>query len=78
VIAGSTVLSDKDKFEALGLGRRMQNGDRDVFDAFFENKDLDPVTGGLLGRYIARARQRPQARGVLRRSLCRRGPDRTS
>jgi hypothetical protein len=55
-IAGSTVLSDKEKFEALGLGRQMQNGDRDVFDTFFENKDLDPVTGGLLGRYIAEER----------------------
>jgi hypothetical protein len=56
VIAGSTVLSDKEKFEALGLGRRPQNGDRDVFDTFFENKDLDPVTGALLGRYIAEER----------------------
>jgi hypothetical protein len=56
VIAGSTVLSDKEKFEALGLGRRVENGDRDVFDTFFENKDLDPVTGGLLGRYIAEER----------------------
>lgn len=56
VIAGSTVLSDKEKFEALGLGRRPRNGDRDVFDTFFENKDLDSVTGGLLGRYIAEER----------------------
>ena len=32
------------------------NGHRDVFDAFFENKDLDPVTGSLLGRYIAEER----------------------
>ena len=29
---------------------------RDVFDTFFENKDLDPVTGGLLGRYVAEER----------------------
>jgi hypothetical protein len=56
VIAGSTVLSDKEKFEALGLDRRVQNGDRDIFDTVFENKDLDPVTGGLLGRYIAEER----------------------
>jgi hypothetical protein len=56
VIAASTVLSDKEKFEALGLGRRVENGDRDIFDTFFENKDLDPVTGGLLGRYIAEER----------------------
>lgn len=55
-IAGSTALSDKEKFEALGLGKRPQNGSRDVFDSFFENKDLDPVTGGLLGRYVAEER----------------------
>lgn len=55
-IAGSTALSDKEKFEALGLGRAAQNGSRDIFDTFFENKDLDPVTGGLLGRYVAEER----------------------
>jgi len=55
-IASSTALSDKEKFEALGLGRSPQNGTSDVFDNFFENKDLDPVTGGLLGRYVAEER----------------------
>jgi hypothetical protein len=55
-IASSTALSDKEKFEALGLGRSPQNGTPDVFDGFFENKDLDPVTGGLLGRYVAEER----------------------
>jgi hypothetical protein len=55
-IASSTALSDKEKFEALGLGKRPQNGSGDVFDNFFENKDLDPATGGLLGRYIAEER----------------------
>ena len=55
-IASSTALSDKEKFEALGLGRAPQNGAPDVFDKFFENKDLDPVTGGLLGRYVAEER----------------------
>ena len=56
VIAASTALSDKEKFEALRLGRAPQNGARDIFDSFFENKDLDPVTGGLLGRYVAEER----------------------
>ena len=56
VIAGSTALSDKEKFEALSLGRSPQQGARDIFDTFFENKDLDPVTGGLLGRYVAEER----------------------
>lgn len=56
VIAASTALSDKEKFEALSLGQPPQNGARDIFDTFFENKDLDPVTGGLLGRYVAEER----------------------
>jgi hypothetical protein len=55
-IAASTALSDKEKFEALGLGKAPQTGASDIFDNFFENKDLDPVTGGLLGRYIAEER----------------------
>jgi hypothetical protein len=55
-IASSPSLSDKEKFEALGLGKRPTNGTPDVFDNFFENKDLDPVTGGLLGRYVAEER----------------------
>lgn len=46
--------SDREKFEALGLARDGEGGD--VFDTMFENKDLDPVTGGLLGRYIAEER----------------------
>ena len=55
VIAASTALSDKEKFEALGLGRSVQNGARDISTPF-ENKDLDPVTGALLGRYVAEER----------------------
>ena len=55
-IASSKGLSDKEKFEALGLGKAPTNGTADVFDTFFENKDLDPVTGGLLGRYVAEER----------------------
>jgi hypothetical protein len=69
-IAGSSVLSDKEKFEALGLGRRVQNGDRDVFDTFFENKDLDPVTGGLLGRYIAEERDSGRKLAACYALLC--------
>ena len=47
-------MSDLEKFEAFGVGRKP--GQPDVFDRMFENKDLDPVTAGLLGRYIAEER----------------------
>jgi hypothetical protein len=69
-IAASTVLSDKEKFEALGLGRRAKNGDRDIFDGFFENKDLDPVTGGLLGRYIAEERDSGRKLAACYAAVC--------
>ena len=49
-----STMSDVEKFNTFGVGR--EPGGRDVFDRMFENKDLDPITGGLLGRYIAEER----------------------
>ena len=71
-IAASTKLSDREKFEQLGLGRRPQNGKSDVFDRFFENKDLDP-RDRRPARSLRRrgARHRPQVRRVLRPALRR-------
>ena len=46
--------SDLKKFEALGFGQGQR--DIDVFDSMFQDKTIDPVTGGLLGRYIAEER----------------------
>ena len=46
--------SDVEKFEALGFGQGQ--GERDVFDAMFADKTIDPTTGALLGRYIAEER----------------------
>lgn len=52
-IAGSR-RSDLRKFEELGFGRGQ--GETDVFDAMFSDKNIDPQTGALLGRYIAEER----------------------
>lgn len=46
--------SDIIKFRAFKLHRAP--GKTDVFDAMFTDKNIDPVTGGLLGRYIAEER----------------------
>lgn len=46
--------TDLQKFKALKLGKGP--GKTDVFDSMFEDKNIDPVTGGLLGRYIAEER----------------------
>ena len=69
-IAASTALSDKEKFEALRLGQSQKNGARDIFDSFFENKDLDPVTGSLLGRYVAEERDSGRKLAECYRLLC--------
>ncbi len=53
-VAGSKKLSDLEKFAALGFGKGPQKVD--VFDGMFQDKTIDPVTGGLLGRYIAEER----------------------
>ena len=47
--------ADKKKFEELGVGREPES-DSDIFDGMFQDKTLDPQTGGLLGRYIAEER----------------------
>lgn len=52
-IAGSR-RSDLRKFTELGFGK--DPGETDVFDNMFNDKNIDPVTGGLLGRYIAEER----------------------
>ena len=48
--------SDREKFEALRLGDGTEEAGPDIFSRMFENKDIDPVTGGLLGRYVAEER----------------------
>lgn len=46
--------SDVAKFRALKLHKGP--GKTDIFDTMFMDKNIDPVTGGLLGRYIAEER----------------------
>ena len=46
--------SDVAKLRALKF--RKGPGQTDVFDSMFSDKTIDPVTGGLLGRYIAEER----------------------
>ncbi len=52
-IAGSNK-TDLQKFRALKFGK--VSGKADVFDNMFADKNIDPITGGLLGRYIAEER----------------------
>ncbi len=53
-VATSTSKTDAQKFRAFKLGKPSPK--IDVFDSMFNDKTIDPITGGLLGRYIAEER----------------------
>ena len=53
-VAASTSKTDPQKFRAFKLGKPSPK--IDVFDSMFNDKTIDPITGGLLGRYIAEER----------------------
>ncbi|HMK12729.1 MAG TPA: hypothetical protein VK461_14150 [Acidimicrobiales bacterium] len=55
-IASSKTLTDREKFEKLGLSRDFDADAPDVFSKFFDDKSIDIQTGALLGRYIAEER----------------------
>ncbi len=52
-IASST-MSDQDKFRALGYDAAPDPSD--IFDAYFADHSIDPVTGALLGRFVCEER----------------------
>jgi rubrerythrin len=55
-IAASSTLTDREKFEKLGLGRPEDMDKPDIFSTMFQDKTIDIQTGALLGRYIAEER----------------------
>jgi hypothetical protein len=55
-IALSTSLTDREKFEKLGLGRTSDPAKPDVFSRFLDDSTIDIATGTLLGRYISEER----------------------
>ncbi len=48
--------SDAEKVTRLSGDRGNDESARDLFSNFFDDKTIDPETGGLLGRYIAEER----------------------
>ncbi len=58
-------LDDGAKFEALGYRRDAAGDGPDVFDDYFRDHSIDPVTGALLGRFIAEERDSGR---ILRRA----------
>jgi rubrerythrin len=55
-IAGSTTLTDCEKFERLGYKRVEENNDEDTFSNFFDDLTMDIRTGEFMGRYVSEER----------------------
>jgi hypothetical protein len=55
-IACSTELTDREKFEKLGLTTLVDETKPDFFSTMFNDRTIDIQTGALLGRYIAEER----------------------
>jgi rubrerythrin len=68
-VAAATDLSDREKFEKLGLGREPGDGP-DVFAGMFADTAIDIQTGGLLGRYIAEERDSGRLLRGCYQALC--------
>jgi hypothetical protein len=54
--AAGSGLDDLATFEALGYGEATDPAAPDLFDGYFADHSIDPVTGALLGRFIAEER----------------------
>lgn len=68
-VAASTTLTDREKFEKLGLGAEPGDGP-DVFAGMFADSTIDIQTGGLLGRYIAEERDSGRMFRACYQALC--------
>ena len=77
-IAESTTLTDREKFEKLGLNTLADDSKPDVFTAMFNDKSIDIQTGALLGRYIAEERDSGRMFQDCYSQLCAAEPDGSS
>ena len=68
-LAGSTELTDREKFEKFGLGDDPGEGP-DIFAGMFNDTTIDIQTGALLGRYIAEERDTGRLLRACYQQLC--------
>lgn len=73
-IAASTELSDCEKLEQLGFSSTAE-ARPDVFASFFDDTTIDPVTGALMGRYIAEERDTGRLLRACHAELAARAPE---
>jgi rubrerythrin len=69
-IAGSHDLTDREKFEKLGLASIEDSSTDDVFTRMFADRNIDIQTGALLGRYIAEERDSGRMLRACYSQLC--------
>lgn len=70
--------SDADKVARLTGDRGNDESARDPFSNFFDDKSIDPQTGGLLGRYIAEERDSGRRLQVEYDRICAGAPQSNS
>lgn len=69
-IAADPSLTDREKFEKLGLGRRSDPSAPDRWAGYFEDTTIDIATGELLGRFIAEERDSVRKLADCFEALC--------
>ena len=69
-IVCSTELSDKEKFEKIGLGTPPDAGKPDRWASYFDDNTIDIQTGELLGRFISEERDSVRMLADCYAALC--------
>jgi mannose-6-phosphate isomerase-like protein (cupin superfamily) len=69
-IAGATDLTDREKFEKLGLGAPPDTTTPDRWAGYFEDTTIDILTGELLGRFISEERDSVRLFAQCYAALC--------
>ncbi|MEZ5410356.1 MAG: cupin domain-containing protein [Acidimicrobiales bacterium] len=69
-IGAATDLTDREKFEKLGLGQRPDPSVPDRWAGYFEDTTIDIATGELLGRFISEERDSVRMRADCYEALC--------
>lgn len=72
-IAADPTLSDREKFERLGIGQPTAPGAPDRYVDYFDDHTIDVATGELLGRFISEERDSVRMLAGCYAALCAEG-----
>ena len=77
-IAGASDLTDREKFEKLGLGSPVDTSAADRWTSYFDDNTIDVATSELLGRFIGEERDSVRMLAECYSALCAEGGAKTS